>query len=93
MTDQITLEKLHRRTLEWVEQEPARSGKAGWWHPPLMVSATIDERFEALPDIAADDHYHPGDLLASAKSVIVFFIPFKQELVRENRGGDRPCRN
>jgi epoxyqueuosine reductase QueG len=25
--------------------------------------------------------------------VIVFFIPFKEELVKENKKGDRPCRN
>lgn len=93
MTDQITLEALHRRTIELVEQEPARLGTAGWWQSPLMVSATIDERFDALPDIAADDHYRPVDLLESAKSVIVFFIPFTPEFVRENRKGDRPCRN
>jgi len=43
--------------------------------------------------IAAEDHLHPGDLLPTARSVIVFFIPFRKDLVRENRKGDRPCRN
>jgi len=36
---------------------------------------------------------HPHDLLQTAKSVVVFFIPFKRELVKENKEGDRPCRN
>ena len=46
-----------------------------------------------MPRIAADGHLHPRDLLSTAKSVIVFYIPFKKELVKENRKGDRPCRN
>ncbi len=93
MTDKISFEDLHRLAIDRVEKEPERSGKKGWWQPPLMATATVDERFNVLPDIAADDHYYPGDLLISAKSVIVFFIPFKKELVIENRKGDRPCRN
>jgi epoxyqueuosine reductase len=32
-------------------------------------------------------------LLPAAKSVIVFFIPFKRKLVQENKAGNRPCRN
>ena len=87
------LEDLHRLAIDVVEKEPARSGKTGWWRPPLMASTTIDDRFGALPDIAADDHYLPSDLLESATSVIAFFIPFKKALVLENQKGDRPSRN
>ena len=36
---------------------------------------------------------HPCDLLPTARSVIVFFIPFEKELVKENKAGDRPSRN
>jgi len=93
MTAEITHEAIHQRAVELVEQETARLGTGRWWQSPLMVSASIDERFNALPDIAADDHYRPVDLLASAKSVIVFFIPFTPELVRGNTKGERPSRN
>jgi epoxyqueuosine reductase QueG len=58
-----------------------------------MASAPIDQRFDVLPKIAAANHIHPQDLLPTAKSVIVFFIPFQRQLVEENRNGDRPCRN
>jgi len=34
---------------------------------------------------------HRIRMLPTAKSVIVFFIPFKQELIRESKSGDRPC--
>ena len=36
---------------------------------------------------------HPHDLLPTARSLIVFFIPFQRSLVKENKEGDRPCRN
>ena len=78
---------------QFVADEPGRLKTAGWWQAPLMVTATIDDRFEPLPQIAADNHFHPHDLLPTAKSVIVFFIPFKKELVNENKAGERPCRN
>ena len=77
----------------YVAAEPDRIVTEGFWKPPLVVSASIDERFEILPKVAFNEHLHPCDLLPSAKSLIVFFIPFKRELVKENKKGDRPCRN
>ena len=91
--DEITIEDLRTLTSEYVAAEPARLGTEGWWQTPLLASATIDQRFDVLCQIAIHDHMHPHDLLPTAKSVIVFFIPFRRELVKENREGDRPCRN
>ena len=91
--DEITIEDLRTLTSEYVAAEPARLGTEGWWQTPLLASAMIDQRFDVLCRIAIHDHMHPHDLLPTAKSVIVFFIPFRRELVKENRQGDRPCRN
>jgi len=87
------VDDLRRVAAKFVADESGRLGTAGWWRPPLLATAPVDARFEMLPRIAADDHLHPGDLLPTARSVIVFFIPFRKDLVRENRKGDRPCRN
>jgi epoxyqueuosine reductase QueG len=89
----LSVEDLRRFAEEYVTEEPGRSSVPGWWRPPLLAAAPLDERFEVLPRIAADDHLHPHELLPSARSVVVFFIPFRKDLVRENRTGDRPCRN
>jgi len=62
------------------------------WRTPLVATARADERFNILPDIAADDHVLPKDLLATARSVVVFFVPFIKELAKENHKGDIPCR-
>jgi len=78
---------------KFVAEEPSRLGTEGWWRKPLLAAAPVDERFEILPKIAFEEHWQPKDLLPTAKSVIVFFIPFKEELIEENKKGDRPCRN
>jgi epoxyqueuosine reductase QueG len=89
----VIVSALRQRVEDFVAAEPSRLGAEGWWRPPLLATAPVDARFDLLPQIAADDHLHPRDLLSTAKSVIVFFIPFKKTLVRENKDGDRPCRN
>lgn len=84
---------LRRMAEAFVAEEPARLGTEGWWRPPLLATAPVDDRFESLPKIAADDHLHPRDLLPTARTVVVFFIPFRKDLARANQKGDRPCRD
>jgi len=88
----ITIETLRGFLETFVEQASKRSEEA-WWRKPLMVSARIDERFDRLPEMAYHEHLLPAELLPSAKSVVVFFIPFKKALIKENAEGDRPCRD
>ncbi|UCF93486.1 MAG: epoxyqueuosine reductase [Desulfobacterales bacterium] len=93
MHSTMTVTQLRECAEAFVRAEPGRRGIDGWWRPPLLATAAIDQRFEALPRIAASDHLHPRDLLPAAQSVIVFFIPFRKALVQENQKGARPCRN
>ena len=86
----LQIEELREFATEFVAAEPDRSGREGFWQKPLLVSAPIDERFEILPQIAFNEHLHPHDLLPTAKSLIVFFIPFKRELIKENKKGGSP---
>jgi len=92
MSDAISVDELREVAAQYVNEEPGRLGTGGWWQTPLLTAAPVDARFDQLPQIAADDHLHPRDLLPTAKSVIVFYIPFKKELVKANRKGARPCR-
>ena len=89
----IDIKELRVLTEAFVAAEPDRIGTEGFWQTPLLVSAPIDERFDILPQVAFNEHMLPRDLLPSAKSLVVFFVPFKRELVKENKKGDRPCRN
>ncbi len=88
----LTVVTLRTFAETYVSEEPSRLGAEGWWRTPLLATAPVDDRFSQLPKIASSDHIHPFDLLPTARSVIVFFIPFLKELVKENRNGDRPCR-
>jgi epoxyqueuosine reductase len=91
--DRVTIVDLRIFVKDYVSEETSRPGALGWWRTPLLASAPIDQRFDILPQIANSDHMHPRDLLETAKAVVVFFIPFKREPVKENANGDRPCRN
>jgi epoxyqueuosine reductase QueG len=93
MSNTISVDELRKFAEKFVAHEHERVGADDWWQRPLLATAPVDSRFDQLPRIAADNHFHPLDLLATAKSVLVFFIPFKKELVKENRKGERPCRN
>ena len=93
MTKSMTVDELRKLAQTFVDREPERLGSDGWWQTPLLATAAVDSRFDQLPQIAADDHVLPQDLLSTARAVIVFFIPFKKDLVKENRKGDRPCLN
>jgi epoxyqueuosine reductase QueG len=88
----VTVKILRAFAERFVEAEMKHPGIEGWWQKPLLVSASVDDRFERLSEIAYHEHLHPRDLLPTARSVVVFFVPFAKALVKENRAGDRPCR-
>jgi epoxyqueuosine reductase len=89
----IDIGELRKLATDFVAAEPVRMAIEGFWQAPLLVSAPIDGRFDILPQIAFNEHLHPCDLLPTAKSLIAFFVPFKRALIKENKKGDRPCRN
>jgi epoxyqueuosine reductase QueG len=78
---------------DFVSSYPMRQGVTGFWRKPLLVTARVNERFDILPKIAGSEHLHPLNLFEFAKTVIVFFIPFKKNLQEENAKGKFPCRN
>jgi len=89
----VPISELRHFLETYVAEAQACLSHGKWWRKPLLVSAPIDDRFDALPHIAMYEHAHPHDLLKTAQSVIVFFIPFVRDLIKANRPGDRPCRN
>ncbi len=93
MTTPVTSNDLRALVEKFVLDYPTTTGGKNFWRTPLAVTAKADERFDILPEIAAQDHVLPKDLLPTCKSVIVFFVPFIKELAKENHKGDIPCRN
>ncbi|MEW6267554.1 MAG: epoxyqueuosine reductase [Thermodesulfobacteriota bacterium] len=93
MKTQLSIDELRRQLTRYVKDYPQTFKERDWWRPPLLATARADERFEILPRVAADNHWLPKDLMASARTVVVFFIPFKAELAEENHPGKFPCPN
>jgi len=93
MTKHVTPGDLRVFIEKFVEGYPKATGQKKIWRLPLAVTAKADERFDILPEIAADDHALPEELLSTGRSVVIFFVPFIKELARENHKGDVPCRN
>jgi len=58
------------------------------WRAPLTSCAMIEERpFRKLREWVREDHLMPEDLLPNAESIIVFFIPFTEEVTCSNNEG------
>lgn len=65
----------------WKEENSPRD----YWRAPLAgVADASDPLFLRLKQAVGPDHALPRDLLPSARSVIVFFLPFKAELAKQN---------
>ncbi len=93
MNTVVTSDNLKKLIEHYVADYPTDNEERNLWRTPLLVTAKTDSRFDILPEIAANDHALPKDLLKNCKSVIVFFVPFVKELAKENHRGDIPCRN
>ncbi len=93
MDGKITADDLRDIITDYTAKYPDIKGVNPFWRSPLLATAPADDRFDILPKIAAHDHALPKDLLPSARSVVVFFVPFVKALAVENHKGDVPCRN
>jgi epoxyqueuosine reductase QueG len=57
------------------------------WRTPLVGFADAsDPGFAALREIVDTAHELPGDVLPDARTVVAYFIPFSEEIVRSNAG-------
>jgi epoxyqueuosine reductase QueG len=91
MDTPISISILRDELTRFVSEYAERYNETDWWRSPLLATGRVDERFEILPKVAADDHWRPHELMTSARTVLVFFIPFKAELAEENHPGKYPC--
>jgi epoxyqueuosine reductase QueG len=72
----------------YVKDYGRNNGIVTKWEEPLIAFAdSTDELFNKLKDVANVNHALPSDLLADAKTVISYFIPFSREVVLSNYKG------
>jgi len=75
-----------------VEQVAAAHPRAlageGFWRTPLVACADArDPLFEGLRQTAHPGHLLPSDLLAGARTVVAYFLPFSRRVISSNREG------
>jgi epoxyqueuosine reductase len=74
----------------FVQQKVRQAGTATRYRQPLVGFADAgDPRFFQLREVAEPTHLLPGDLLPGARSVISFFLPFAEEIVKANQAEPR----
>ena len=61
-----------------------RDLKTKWKKPLVAYADALDEMFYNLKDIVSPSHALPTDLLPEAKTVVTYFIPFDEAVVKSN---------
>jgi len=86
----MDINELRLRITEFCHDQIQQQQLPKWWRDPILATADADVRFDILPRIAAPKHLLPRDLLKSCRTVVVFFIPFTEELSYSNIEGKFP---
>ena len=92
MSSLLNIEELRQKAKDYIEEFVARGDSRNWWNGLLLATSKINDRFYFLKEIVSQDHLLPKELLPGAKSVIVYFIPFRKDLVVSNIHGEMTSR-
>ena len=77
-----------------IEDYPLRHPVETRWREPLVGFANArDPLFDRLRTAVRASHALPPDLLAGARTVVVYFLPFEQTIARSNRKSVHASRN
>ena len=80
-------EKIAELVREYVKAYPSENGTPKMWRTPLVGFADVNDPYiRALPQIVAEGHQMPEDLMENPNVIISYFIPFTRELAQENVG-------
>lgn len=88
-----TVDRSYNTSIQWL-RGIIQSVMNGWekdhpddrfWREPLVACASADDPiFDVLRESVFPDQAKPAELLAGARTVIVFFLPFRPEIGKEN---------
>lgn len=93
MNSRLNVEEIRKMAAAFIDEFVARGDSNNWWNGLLLATARVNERFDILKEIVAQDHLLPQELLPEAKSVIVYFISFRKDLVVSNIRGEMASRD
>ncbi|MEM5788087.1 MAG: epoxyqueuosine reductase [Syntrophobacteraceae bacterium] len=78
------LDRIRREIAGCMNEWKQREGVDFWREPLVACASACDPLFETLKEVVDPSHATPRDILPEARSVIVFFLPFRPEFGREN---------
>lgn len=79
---------LHREIVGFVQNRQDQGSAATRWRAPLAGFAAADDPAMAgLHKAVSPSHALPGTLLTGARTVIIYFVPFTEDIARGNIGG------
>jgi len=64
--------------------QQTRDVKTKWKEPLVAYADAMDEMFLNLKDTVSSSHAMPKDFLPEAKTVVAYFIPFDETIVKSN---------
>jgi epoxyqueuosine reductase QueG len=59
-----------------------------WKEPIIEIISANNEKLNTLKEAVSPDHFMPCDILPDAKSIISFFIPFQDNIIKSNIKGE-----
>ena len=83
---------MYNKIIETIKMEIINYGKNNhinnmWKEPIIEIISAENERFYSLKQSVSPEHLMPNDILSDAKSIISFFIPFEETVVKSNIRG------
>lgn len=76
---------LEKEIHQFVAQYPEQHGTKTTWRTPIVgFASATDPLFAQLKKIVGSTHAMPSDLVPGAKTVVVYFAPFAEQVVESN---------
>ena len=70
---------------DYLKNYKKNKGTESDWREPVIGFASADDpMFLELKDLISPSHSLPTDFISDAKSIIVFFLPFHEEIIKSN---------
>ncbi len=85
MNDDLALE-IKRQISNYIKEYQQKT-ETKWKEPLIAFADAKDNLFKELKTAVSPTHNLPTDFLEDAKSVICYFLPFKEEIAKSNQEG------